>query len=166
MDFTASIEYLAAIIVIVAAGALLGSGLRRRADNQVVQSERTKAYASLIGSIDELRGASLEQKRRFAGAYRRTLLYGSDAVVRSLSQFVWTVGAPEADYDPLAALEARDEVILAMRRDTQALLGAKTALDADDLLSVEVDESPATGAKIAPADGVSEADRDWSKNAA
>jgi hypothetical protein len=164
MDFTASVEYLAAIVVIVTAGALLGVGLRRRSDNQSLHLERAKTYVGLIGSIDELRNAPVDQKRRFASAYHRALLYGSDAVVQALSQFVWSVGAPEAEYDPVAELEARDAVILAMRQDTQGVLGAKTALGASDLLSVEVDESATSTTK--PTNATTEPDPDWSKKAA
>ncbi len=141
MDFTANIEYLGAIVVLVVAGALLGAALRRRTANHALEVERGKAYADLLASIDELRGARLKQKRHFASAYQQVLLYGSDRVVRALGRFVWAVAAPESEHDPIGVMQRRDAVILAMRRDTQSLLGKHTRLDGADLLSVGVNES-------------------------
>jgi hypothetical protein len=141
MDLTSAVEYLAAIIVIVAAGAVLGATLRRRPQNPQLRRERVNVYSEVIGLMDGLRMATAAHKRHFVDAYYQALLYAPDSVLSSLNKFVQAVTQPDEKYDSSAAMEARDAAVRAMRVDTQAQFQLGTTLPMAELFSIEVSDS-------------------------
>ncbi|HUC20647.1 MAG TPA: hypothetical protein VMR98_04095 [Candidatus Polarisedimenticolaceae bacterium] len=143
MDLYQAIQYIAAIIVIVGAGVLLGISLRRRQPLQAAHSqhERLQTYAELINTMDGLRTANEHHKADFISAYYRALVYAPDKVVAALNAFLQTVTLPESQYDPSKQTAARDSAVLEMRRDAQRQLDTATSLKPGNLYSIEINSN-------------------------
>ncbi len=152
MDLPQSIQYAAAIIVIVGAGVLLGFSLRRRQPLQAAHSqhERLQTYADLINSMDGLRTADERHKAEFVAAYYRALVYAPDSVVTSLNAFLQTVTASEGQYESSKQTAARDAAVLQMRRDAQKQLDNTTNLKQGNLYSIEVNSAESNTAIMKP----------------
>ena len=151
MDFNDAMEFIAAIIVLIVAGALLGAaiGRRRKQLPEIILRERLKAYADLLTTIDNIRDAEIIHKRRFILAYQRAVLYAPDNVMQSLDKLVQSAAADE--YDPAATMEARDAAVLAIRQDALTSAGRHTGIKPSELLSIEIDtERPRPAVPPAP----------------
>ena len=150
MDLQSAIEFIAATLIIVVAGVLLGMALARRSKEKAyIDHDRLEAYVDLVGAMDGLRQADEEHKQVFINAYYRALMFAPDSVVRSLNTFLQTVTASEGDYDPAAQASARDQVVLAMRQDTHGELDKKSKIKPVELYSIEVNNAP-RGSVITP----------------
>jgi hypothetical protein len=142
MSFSDSVIFVAAIVIIVSAGVLLGAGLRgrRRSGNPEVAAGKAALYAEIAQSIDGLGQAGNDLKRYFMQRYYQSLIYASDDVIKKLNVFL--------DTDPKSSSEvreqARDAALIAMRRDIQNELGQATSLRAEDLYKIELkyEEAP------------------------
>jgi hypothetical protein len=152
MELSEAIQYIAAIIVVVGAGVVLGMVLKRRQPLQAAHSqhERLQTYADLISAMDGLRTADEHHKGDFIAAYYRALVYAPDNVVMAINSFLQTITAAERDYDIHKQTAARDAAVLEMRRDAQQQLDGSTKLKPGNLYSIEINLSDSDGPMMKP----------------
>ncbi len=152
MDLPQSVQYAAAIIIVVGAGIILGMAMRRRQPLQSAHSqhERLQTYAELITYMDGLRSADDAGKQHFIATYYRALVYAPDEVVKALNLYLQGITSADSSYDPAKLSARRDAAVLAMRRDAQGQLDSATKLKPADMYSIEVNVPEPSAPVIKP----------------
>lgn len=142
MDFQSAVQYVAAILVIIVAGALLGMALRSRQEKRSpltygYYTQKATVYGELIHLMDALSSASPEHKAEFVRRYYQALLHAPDNVIIWLNRFLATITDNKTEEE---VMDARAQAILAMRQDLLRFLKEETHLSPADLNSIEVKE--------------------------
>lgn len=138
MDLQSSVEFAAALIVVVGSGIVLGMVIRPKDKEAIewIQARKTILYSEIVMSMDNLVQSSAEYKQYFIQRYYQALIYAPDSVVRALNAYMEVAAKDSSGEDLLAA---RDTAVFAMRRDVAARIGSPTKLRKSELQTIEVE---------------------------
>lgn len=143
MDFQEAIVFISAVIIVVAAGVVLGAVIRGRSIKQseklgLIQQRKAELYAEIIGALDTIVDDNDQKKQWFIHRYYQALVYAPDNVISSINRYLDGVTAMGADLSPDKIMELRGKAVRAMRSDIQNYLNHKTKLPLPELYRIEV----------------------------
>lgn len=149
MDFQEAIVFISAVIIVVAAGVVLGAVIRGRSIKQsekigLIQQQKAELYAEIIGALDTIVEANDQKKQWFIHRYYQALIYAPDNVISSINRYLDGVTAMGADLSPDKIMELRGRAVRAMRVDIQGYLNNKSRLALPELYRIEVKPPEAT----------------------
>lgn len=143
MNFQEAVIFLSAMIVIVAAGVVLGAVLRSRSmsgeqERANHQTKLSELYAEIIGELDEVTNADERRKQWFIHRYYQALVMAPDSVMKTLNDYLDAVAIMDQRQDTAKLMELRGKVVQSMRKDIQKGVGRKTKLATTQLYKIEV----------------------------
>lgn len=143
MDFQEAIIFVSAVIIVVAAGVVLGAVIRGRSIKQSekvgsIQQRKAELYSEIIGALDTIVDDNDQKKQWFIHRYYQALVYAPDNVIASINRYLDGVTAMGADLSPDKIMELRGKAVRSMRADIQGYLNAKTRLPLPELYRIEV----------------------------
>jgi hypothetical protein len=120
VNFQDAVIFLAAVIVIVSAGVVLGAVLKGRGQRQLdadahLQGRKAELYAEIIGALDSVSESDDRRKQWFIHRYYQGLVYAPDSVVRALNRYLDV--AADASSNQETVMELRARVVKQMRDD-------------------------------------------------
>lgn len=147
MDFQEAVVFIGAVIIVVAAGAILGAVIRGRSIKQsekvgAIQQKKADLYAEIIGALDTIVEDNDQKKQWFIHRYYQALVYAPDNVISSINRYLDGVTAMGADLSPDKIMELRGKAVKAMRNDIQGYLSSRTKIQLPELYRIEI-KSPA-----------------------
>lgn len=143
MDFQEAIIFVAAIIIVISAGVVLGAALRGRGHNpakSMFTHDKANMYARVTEVIDKIPKTGADQRHRLADLYYDALIYAPDYVIKAFNHYI-RVAAKAIDPYSEEMLNAKDGLVIAMRQDIHDYLGVKSKLSVHDVLSIEVKDT-------------------------
>lgn len=143
MDFQEAVIFISAVIIVVAAGVVLGAVIRGRSIKQSeklgqIQQQKAELYSEIIGALDTIIEANDQKKQWFIHRYYQALIYAPDNVITTINRYLDGVTAMGADLSPDKIMELRGKAVKAMRNDIQGYLNNRSRLPLPELYRIEV----------------------------
>ncbi len=143
MDFQEAVIFISAVIIVVAAGVVLGAVIRGRSIKQSeklgqIQQHKAELYSEIIGALDTIIEANDQKKQWFIHRYYQALIYAPDNVIATINRYLDGVTAMGADLSPDKIMELRGKAVKAMRKDIQGYLNNRSRLPLPELYRIEV----------------------------